>query len=156
MIETLASEPLFVMRLNVAYDRMQQIGAAPGGARAIFPVDGGTFAGPRLRGRVLAEGADWVTWRADGAMVIDVRTALETDDGALISMQYTGLAHAATEAAAQAFRRREVVPYDQIYVRTTPRFETGDPRYDWLNRVVAVANGARTIEGPIYHVFAIT
>jgi hypothetical protein len=118
-------------------------------------VDGGVFEGPRLKGRVLPEGADWVLWRADGVMMIDVRTALRTDDGALISMQYTGLAYTTTPEAGEAFRRREVVPYEQLYVRTTPRFETADPRYLWLNKVIAVANGARTAAGPIYHVFNI-
>ena len=28
-------------------------------------------------------------------------------------------------------------------MRTTLRFETGDPRYTWLNRIVCVATGAR-------------
>jgi hypothetical protein len=28
-------------------------------------------------------------------------------------------------------------------MRTTPRFETGDARYAWLNAVVCVATGAR-------------
>lgn len=155
MIEVLRSEPLFTMRLQVAYDRAQTVGAMPIGVRGIYPVDGGTFEGPRLKGRVLPEGADWVLWRSDGVMVIDVRTALQTDDGALISMQYTGYSYTTTPEAGAAFRRREVVPYDQLYVRTTPRFETADPRYLWLNRVIAVANGARTAEGPIYHVFNI-
>jgi hypothetical protein len=143
------------MRLQVAYDRVQPIGALPIGVRGIYPVDGGTFEGARLKGRVLPEGADWVLWRSDDTMIIDVRAALETDDGALISMQYTGVGYTTTAEAGAAFRRREVVAYDQLYVRTTPRFETADPRYAWLNRVVAVANGARTLEGPIYHVFSI-
>ena len=77
-IETLAWEPLFVMRLNVAYDQAQPIG---GESRlGIFPVHGGTFEGARLKGRVMPDGADWVTWRADGTMIIDVRTSLETEN----------------------------------------------------------------------------
>jgi hypothetical protein len=87
-------------------------------------------------------------------MLIDVRTALETDDGALISMQNTGLVYTTTPEAGAA-RRGEVVRYDHIYVRTTPRFETADPRYSWLNPVVAVANGSLTADGPIYHIFSI-
>jgi hypothetical protein len=155
MIDVLQSEPLFTLRLQVAYDRVQPVGALPIGMRSIFPVDGGTFEGPRLKGEVLASGADWVLWRSDDVMLIDVRTALLTHDGALISMQYTGLAYTKTVEAGEAFRRREVAPYDEIYVRTTPRFETSDPRYLWLNKVIAVANGARTEDGPLYHVFQI-
>lgn len=155
MIEHLKSEPLFVMRLKVAFDRAQRIGGLAIGGRGIYPVDGGVFEGPRLRGRVLPDGADWVLLRTDDTMLIDVRTSLETDDGALISMQYTGLVYTTTPEAGAAYRRGEVVPYDQIYVRTTPRFETADPRYGWLNRVIAVANGSRKADGPIYHVFSI-
>ena len=79
-IEQLAWAPLFVMRLDVAYDEAQLIGGE--GRLGIVPVRGGTFEGERLRGRVLPHGADWVSWSASGAMRIDVRTALETDDGA--------------------------------------------------------------------------
>jgi hypothetical protein len=155
MIEDLKSEPLFVMRLDVGYDDVQRVGQAPAGNRAIFPVHGGSFEGARLKGRVLPNGADWVLWRTDGSMHIDVRLALETDDGAIISMAYVGIAYARTPEAAKLFARREVAAYDQLYVRTTPRFETSDPRYDWLNRTIAVANGTRTEDGPIYQVFEI-
>ncbi|MGO9431725.1 DUF3237 domain-containing protein [Rhodoblastus sp.] len=31
--------------------------------------------------------------------------------------------------------------YGDQYFRTTPRFETGDPRYAWLNQSVFVAEG---------------
>lgn len=155
MIEELRWEPLFVLRLNVAYDRAQRIGAGPLGARAIFPVDGGAFEGPRLKGRVLPDGADWVTFRSDGAMLIDVRTALETDDGAVIGLTYHGMAVGRTPEATARFGRREEVAYEDLYARTTPRFETSHAKYQWLNRVIAVANGHRTETGPIYHVFQV-
>jgi uncharacterized protein DUF3237 len=58
-------------------------------------------------------------------MLIDVRYG--AGNGALISMQYTGLVYRPTPEAGAAYRRGNVVPYDQIYVRTTPRFETADP-----------------------------
>lgn len=149
--DQLSWEPLFHMKLNVAYDRAQLIGGET--KRGIFPVDGGTFEGPKLRGRVLGEGADWVSWRQDGTMVIDVRTALETDDGALISMQYQGICYTTSPEAQDRFSRREPGPFEDLYLRTTPRFETAHPKYEWLNRVIAVANGMRTEEGPAYQIF---
>ena len=152
-VETLAWEPLFVMKLNVAYAQAQQIGGQD--RLGIFPVRGGTFEGPRMRGRVLPGGADWVTWRADGTMIIDVRTSLETHDGAKIAMHYTGLAAPTSPEAAERFRRREPGAYEDLYLHTTPRFITEHPDYEWLNRVIAVTNGMRTPEGPMYHVFAI-
>ena len=34
--------------------------------------------------------------------------------------------------------------------RTAPRFETGHPKYAFLNRLLAVSRGDRRAEGPIY------
>jgi len=152
MIDKLQWRPLFVLRLEVATHRVQRISAS----RAIFPVDGGTFEGERLSGRVLADGGDWVSYRDDGAMTLDVRLALETDDGALIAMRYDGIALGRTPDAQARFVRREPLGEDELYWRTAPRFETADSRYAWLTRLVAVANGQRAEAGPVYHVFEIT
>jgi hypothetical protein len=153
-MDSLRSERLFSLYLDVAYDRLQKIGAAPLGWRGIYPVNGGRFEGPRLSGVVLPDGADWVIRRSDGATLIDVRICLLTDDGATIAMSYTGLLCIA-DGAVDRFRRGQPVAYSETYIRTTPRFETADPRYDWLNRVVAVANGGPPGSSPTYQVFAI-
>ncbi len=58
-IETLSWEPLFVMRLDVAYGDAQRFGGPE--RLGVFPVRGGTFEGARLRGKVMPDGADWVT-----------------------------------------------------------------------------------------------
>lgn len=154
MIDQLRWEPLFVMQLIVARDRAHTIGATPAGWRGAFPVEGGTFAGARLRGAV-GTGVDWVTMRPDNNMLIDVRLSLKTDDGATIGMHYTGIARAADRANDARFAAREALPYADTYLHTTPRFETGDLRYAWLNGIIAVTNGRRTEEGGEYHVFAI-
>ncbi|MGY2893573.1 DUF3237 domain-containing protein [Deinococcus sp. UYEF24] len=150
----LGSELLFRVSLELDYSGVQSVGAIPAGGRTVVPVSGGRFEGPRLRGQVLP-GADWVLWRPDGAMLIDVRLALLTDDGATIAMVYTGLAYSKAEGAMTRFRNREAVLDADIYIRTTPRFETSDPRYDWLNRVVAVGHGFRDAEESGYRVFEI-
>ena len=36
------------------------------------------------------------------------------------------------------------------YFRTAVRFETGHPKYAFLNRLLAVSTGDRRAEGPIY------
>ncbi len=155
MIEQLKWEPLFVMRLQVGYNRAQPIGDTAPGIRGVYPVDGGTFEGARLRGVVNPGGADWVTMRSDAMMLIDVRLSLKTDDGATIGMVYTGLARPLDIEQNERFLKREVLPYEDMYLHTTPRFETGDPRYAWLNGVIAVTNGRRVEGGGEYHVFAI-
>ena len=155
MIDELRSKPLLTMHLDVAFDRMQDVGDGPTGKRRIFPVNGGHFEGERLRGTVLADGADWVLVRKDGATVIDVRLVLKTDDGAYIAMQYGGLMFGRTPEAQTALRRGQPIAYEDFYLRTTPRFETSSPRYEWLNRVVAAANGQMAAQGGVYHVFEI-
>jgi Protein of unknown function (DUF3237) len=49
-----------------------------------------------------------------------------------------------------ALARGESVDPSTYYFRTTPRFETGHPRYAFLNRLLAVSTGDRRAEGPIY------
>ncbi|MDY7547720.1 DUF3237 domain-containing protein [Glaciimonas sp. CA11.2] len=154
-IKTLQSRHLFTMYLEVAYDRIYSIGNVPTGRRIIAPVDGGRFEGDRLRGEVLPDGADWVRFRSDGVMEIDVRTTLKTSDDALIFLRYRGLAHASPENM-QRFIQRETQPYENVYARTSLTFETEAPQYAWLNKVIAVANGTRTDTGPMYEVFEIT
>ena len=85
MIEELNWEPLFVMKLKVGYDRAQSIGQTAPGTRGVYPVDDGIFEGARLRGTINPGGADWVTVRTDGMMLIDVRLTLLTDDAAVRS-----------------------------------------------------------------------
>jgi hypothetical protein len=49
-----------------------------------------------------------------------------------------------------AIARGETVDPALYYFRTTPRFETAHPTYASLNRIVAVAEGDRRADGPIY------
>ena len=37
----------------------------------------------------------------------------------------------------------EAVDPSAYYFRTTPRFETGDERYAWLNNAIAISSGVR-------------
>jgi hypothetical protein len=78
-----------------------------------------------------------------------LRLTLKTDDGALIHMTSFGLRHGPPDAIA-ALARGEHVDPATYYFRTTPRFETGHPKYAFLNRLLAVSNGDRRPEGPIY------
>lgn len=155
----LNSALLFTLRLDLDSAGTQVIGVVPGGQRINVPVRGGSFEGPQLRGQVLP-GADSVLLRDDGATLIDVRLALKTDDGAVISVRCEGLAvgrrpDGTPTDGLNRFRRRELVPDDELYIRATPRFETGDGRYGWLNTIVAVSKGSRDAQGPFYQVFEI-
>ena len=139
----------FLMTLQVAVVGAQKIGAGPHGIRVAAPIASGHFEGPRLRGKVLPGGGDWTLLRGDGVLELDLRTTLETDDGALLYMTSFGLRHGPPEVIA-ALARGERVDPSTYYFRTTPRFETAHPKYLFLNRLLAVASGDRRAEGPIY------
>jgi hypothetical protein len=138
-----------LMTLQVSVGVPQRIGAVPHGTRVTAPVTDGRFEGPRLRGKVLPGGGDWTLLRGDGVLELDLRLALETDDGALIHMTSFGLRHGPPEVMA-AIARRETVDPARYWFRTTPRFETAHPKYAFLNRLLAVSSGDRRPEGPIY------
>src|SRR6516164_841417 len=55
---TLRSQP--VMTVRIAAAPPQKLGTVPHGVRIIVPVTGGDFDGPRLRGRILPGGGDWL------------------------------------------------------------------------------------------------
>lgn len=91
---------------------------------------------------MLGGGADWQVIRADGVADLDARYTLETDDGALIYVRNQGYRHGSADVLKKLVSGENVDP-SLYYMRTTPRFETGDARYAWLNRIVCVATGAR-------------
>jgi uncharacterized protein DUF3237 len=130
---TLPIDTRSLMVLRLATSPTQEIGSTPEGTLTIFPVTGGSFEGDRLRGKVLAGGGDWVMGRGNGMMTLDLRVALETDDGSLIHMTFTGIRDDAYG-----------------YFRTVPRFETAAPRYAFLNRLLAVGTAEIRPEGPIH------
>jgi Protein of unknown function (DUF3237) len=99
-------------------------------------------------------GSDWIYQRADGAMALDVRLVLKTEDGALIGLTYRGFRHGPAEVLARLGSGEAVDP-SEYYFRTAMFFETAAERYDWLNRVVAVSTGRRLPEGPVYEVFEV-
>jgi hypothetical protein len=131
-----------LLRAEITLAPPQELGETPQGRRRIIGITGGRFSGERLSGRVLAGGADWQVIRADGVAELDARYTLETSDGALIYVRNRGYRHGSPEVLKKLTSGESVDP-SLYYMRTTPRFETGDARYAWLNRIVCVASGAR-------------
>lgn len=146
------TEHLFTTSIIVP--EFQEIGDTPLGARRIALVTGGTFEGPKLRGRVLGGGGDWLLLRKDGVLNLDVRLTLETDDGATIFMSYRGFRHGPA-AVIERLNRGEDVDPSEYYFRTAPLFETGSDKYAWLNSIICVAAGRRDPGGPVYDVFQV-
>ncbi|NUP07448.1 MAG: DUF3237 domain-containing protein [Polyangiaceae bacterium] len=130
------TRPLMTLQLRTA--PTQETGEGPHGKQVTFPITGGTFEGQRLRGEVLPGGNDWTVKRADGVLELDLRITLKTDDGALIHMTFEGI--------------RDDDAENGPYFRTLPRFETADPKYAFLNRLLAVGSGEIRAGSPVHEI----
>lgn len=153
-VEAISPYPLHTAPLAILtadLDVPHKLGVTPAGERKCVPVLGGRVEGPRLAGRILAGGSDWAVTNAAGILELDVRLVIETDDGALINCQYTGMRHGPAEVMASLAAGKHV-DYRDLYFRIAPRFDTADPRYDWLNRILAIGIGERLDAGPRYHI----
>ena len=146
-MESLASEFLFVLTMQTG-GRIT-VGDATYGNRIIAPIEGGEFEGPALKGKVLS-GGDWLLIRDNGCRVLDVRVALETDDGHPVYMTYGGRWMADPLRQTRVFAREtsHLVDPSEYYLRAIVQFEAGDERYRWLNDILAVGVGRR-IEGGV-------
>lgn len=109
-----------------------------GDIRINFYVTGGEVWGPRLKGKVLPIGGDWLTFRTDGMAVLDVRAVLESHDGAHIDVSYNGLIDFGEDGYAK-FLKGEIP--EIVKIRAAPRMRTAHPDYAWLNRIQCVNIG---------------
>jgi hypothetical protein len=114
------------------------IGPVPEGIRVNFYSLGGEITGPKLKGKSRAVGGDWLTLRTDGIGILDVRTTLETHDGALIAITYSGVADLGKDGY-QNFLEGKLPP--RLTLHIVPRCQTAHPDYLWLNRIQCLGIG---------------
>jgi hypothetical protein len=151
LVTALPVEHLFDMHVNL---QPAQPIATPVGTRMTFIATGGVIDGPKLRGEILPGGGDWLLAGSDGAGRVDVRATIRTHDGVLIHYEARGIIKIPADGL-ERLAAGEVLPFEQTYVRTTPKFETADERYAWLSEVVAVGYNILSpnhIDYRIYHV----
>lgn len=98
----------------------------PRGTRVVAEVDDVEVTGERLNAKKIgSSAADWLTVGADGSWgMLDVRVTLMTDDDVVLYVEYGGRIDLAAGR-----------------VITTPTFQCGDERYDWINRVQFIGDG---------------
>jgi hypothetical protein len=148
----LGKQPIFTIIAEL--EGITTLGRTPYGERRVIGILGGSVSGPKLNGRILPGGADWQIIRTDGAADIKARYIIETDDGGRIMVTSEGLRHGAPEVMERLARGDNVDPA-HYYFRTVMRFETSDPKVDWLNRILALARGqreARAVRLDVYEV----
>lgn len=129
---------------------------SPWGATSIGYIASGEFRGPHLNGRVLPGGGDWPSLSVDGenSYQVNVRAVWETDDGAQIYVQYYGFIDVPSHLAGAPDVLAGLDPA-AYYFRTAPTFRTGDKRYSWLNKMLAVGVGRFNADGLGYRIYRI-
>lgn len=115
----------FVYEEVVTLGPSLRVGETPEGQRNIVPITGGTFAGPRLKGKILPGGWDWQLAAPGGCFTIHADYMIETDDGVIINVRNEGTQCKSSDQAQSA-------------LLTSPHFEAPKGKYDWLNGGVYV------------------
>jgi hypothetical protein len=130
------------------------VGPVAEGIRTNFYCLGGEVKGPKLQGKTRAIGGDWLTLRTDGIGILDVRTTLETHDGALVGITYTGVADLGNDGH-QNFLDGKLPARLKLHI--TPRCQTAHPAYSWLNGVQCIGIGEVDMERSYvsYDVYAV-
>ena len=109
----------------------------PRGTLAPYVGTGGRLDGPRLRGAFLPGSVDWAVHGTDGIGRLDIRGAIRTDDDALIYFESRGVTKFPPDGR-QRLANGERLPFAETYLRTTPKLETSDERYTWVNELALV------------------
>tara|TARA_B100000949_G_scaffold106235_1_gene94543 strand:- start:132 stop:629 length:498 start_codon:yes stop_codon:yes gene_type:complete len=134
------------------------IGPAPWGNRLIAYIKEGEFSGPKMKGKVLPGGGDWINLASErpNALKVNVRAVWETDDGAKLYLSYTGrIIYPETKDNEEPVDASSLDP-SQYYFRVSPTFETSHPKYLWLNDIVCVGVGRQIEGGVAYRMYHIT
>lgn len=116
----------------------------PLGTRTIIEIPEGRLEGRGISARVTRQAnADWFLVGPDGIGTADWRGTVETDDGAVIYLYGDGRCDLSGGFGAGAL------------LIGGAKFETGDERYRWLNKVNAVFRGVVEGDGStgdaVYH-----
>ena len=105
-------------------DPMIDMGDSPLGHRRMIGVRGGTFVGPRIKGKILPGGADRQLVRKDGVTQLDAIYEMQTDDGAVLSIRNRVTMDPAAKPAP--------------YIRSSVEVTAPEGPHAWLNRAVFV------------------
>jgi hypothetical protein len=118
----------FAFAIKARVGPIQDLGLTARGHRRVIDILGGEVRGPRLDGEILPGGADWQIVRPDGTIEVVARYTIRSTQGAMVYVQNEGLRQARGE---------------EIYFRTTPRFETAEPSLKWLETSIFLGKAYR-------------
>ena len=101
------------------------------------PAAGGWVDGPRIKGKFVGPGGDWLRVMPSGILRLDVRGMIQTDDGDLIFVSFNGAIQCSKEQSDRLNAGEELKTGDCYFI-TAPTFETKSEKYGWINAVQAV------------------
>jgi Protein of unknown function (DUF3237) len=147
----------FLFDLDIDLNPPQAVGPVLKGTRLIFPFKDGFVKSDKINGKTLECSGDWGIVIDSTTFKVDVRATIETDDGALIYMTYSGYNHANTKNFAMiSAGKGSDLSLSDYYFRTSVSFETSSPKYTWLNHTVAIGVGRFPAPGKVaYRIYAI-
>lgn len=132
----------YVFTLSVDIAVPIEVGQVGSGNRRVIPITGGTLEGPDIRGTVLSAGADFMIVRESRTVEVNARYVVEMDDGANVYVENNGIRNGPTDEP-ERLKRGETIGPDEIYFRTTPKFETASAKYGWLKEFLFVGTARR-------------
>jgi hypothetical protein len=122
----------FITSVKSIYSRKADfLGETPQGLRMNYYVEGGTAVGPRFNGTEVPRGAEFLTIRRDGMAIVSVRATFQSNDGALVGADISGVIDLGEDAYAKATEGK--FP-DSVTLQLAPSLSTSDRRYLWMNR----------------------
>jgi hypothetical protein len=129
---------------------------SPRGERIYWEMAEATLEGKRIKARSAMPGIDWFAPGADGFGRPDVRLQFITDDNAVILLHYTGLVEMNALFTKTAENGGET-QFEDHYMRMAMNFDTGAPKYAWLNERLFLAEGRLSGKQQLeYHVYRVT
>ncbi|OEC37253.1 Protein of unknown function [Pseudomonas cuatrocienegasensis] len=123
-----------VMTITAQIAEGEVVGKCADGYRVNYPIIGGHFSGPLLRGEVLPGGADWFLLRQDGVGDLDARYQLRTDDGVLINIHNIGLLTLTARGRELEALGVWPIPEAEYSCTCTPRFQVAEGPLGWLTQ----------------------
>jgi muconolactone delta-isomerase len=144
-----------VFRLEASLGEPVELGTFGTERHRIVALTAGTVTGPALTGRLVPAGsADRQTVLADGTALGDIRYAIETDGGELVTVESRSVRHGSAEVLARLARGEDVDPAEYVF-RATTRIEAAAERFDWLTKGVFVTVGARRPAAVVYDTYLV-
>lgn len=109
--------------------------------RICWKIAEATLRGPKIDAHLAMPGTDWMRRGHDGIRRADLRAQLITNDHETILMSYDIAIIKVSDAFLDALQSGKVTAFEDQYMRMSPKFETGENKYSWLEQNIFIGAG---------------